>query len=525
MRLILRIFLLILVSLISKPIVGQDTLSIYFEFGQSKIPDAQLLPLNAIPTLYDLSDLDSVYFIGMADSVGDLESNFNLSEKRARNVAKYCERILDVKIPSKVTAIGEISMDEKWKNRRVIVILFFKPVPSEEDEIQKGNKVKENCYYIDYDLLHHSQIRTIRKRKKNLVLIESTLPDLKKNNEHYYGTTAKNGEFIVKKVKWSYLRTGKLWWSNTRYVATIPKEDFEKYKIFKVDDLPCDSCSEDFRTKALILNEDTCMQVDYFLMDNMQIKISIFNRTSVKIRVPREYVNLEDKYYIGCGYENELIWTTKQGKRKQPYYYSHLPIYFNYLGNITRVMKCCKSNPEPSECDQQLMSFSTLCSAKGGFRLNAELGTYYQQSKLTTYIALGLLNEGSFSRVSLFVGTDNNLSIYSSLRYQFHFISFHYRILNPFSPWQSPKYRNITYKYGRFYIGTELKSRILIHNPDHLEQNIHIGFAAVNTHYNTIIPRIFLEYGIGFDYLGVYSKRFYSILQLGLNIQIAKFKK
>ena len=145
MRLILRIFLLILVSLISKPIVGQDTLSIYFEFGQSKIPDAQLLPLNAIPTLYDLSDLDSVYFIGMADSVGDLESNFNLSEKRARNVAKYCERILDAKIPSKVTAIGEISMDEKWKNRRVIVILFFKPVPSEEDEIQKGNKVKENC--------------------------------------------------------------------------------------------------------------------------------------------------------------------------------------------------------------------------------------------------------------------------------------------------------------------------------------------------------------------------------------------
>jgi len=525
MKLTLRIIFILITFLIYNPIFGQDTISIYFEFGQSKIPDEQLIPLNAIPTLYDLSDLDSVYFIGMADSVGDLESNFDLSEKRARNVAKYCERIINTTLPVRVKALGESLNDEKWKNRRVLVIFFFKPVQPEEDEIQNENKIKESCYYIDYHLLHHSHIRTITKRKKNLVLIETTLPDLKKKKEQYYGSTTKNGEFIVKKVKWAFLRTGKLWWSQTRYVATIPEEDFKKYKIFKVGDLPCDSCSEDFRNKAFIINEDTCMQVDYFVMENMQIKRSLFNRTSVEIRVPREYINYEDKYYIGCGYENELIWTTKKGKRKQNYFYSHLPLYFNYLGNITRVMKCCKSNPEPSECDKKLIYNSIFCSAKGGLTLNAELGTYYQQSKITPYIAIGLFKEGSFSRVSLFVGTDNKLSIYSSLRYQIHIISFPYNILNPFSTWQSPKQQQVIYRYGRLYLGTELKSRFILNNPYHLEQNIHIGFAAVNTNYNAIIPRIFLEYGIGYDYLGVYSKRVYSIVQLGLNIKIARFKK
>jgi len=112
-------------------------------------------------------------------------------------------------IPVRVTALGESSVDEKWKNRRVTVILLFKPSQPDEIELKEVNKIKEVCCNIDYHLLHHSHIRTVTKRKKVL----TTIPDLRKKKEHYYGTTSKNGDFIVKKVRWSSIRTGNLWWS------------------------------------------------------------------------------------------------------------------------------------------------------------------------------------------------------------------------------------------------------------------------------------------------------------------------
>src|SRR3972149_6319800 len=99
--------ILLLTMLTAVHLHGQDAISIYFEFGLYKIPNNQLKTLNDIPNKYDLSDLDSVHFIGVADSVGDFKSNLKLSEKRARNVSKYFARLIPVHISSKITALGE----------------------------------------------------------------------------------------------------------------------------------------------------------------------------------------------------------------------------------------------------------------------------------------------------------------------------------------------------------------------------------------------------------------------------------
>jgi hypothetical protein len=504
---------------------GQDTISIYFEFGHSKIPDEQLEILNAIPTKYDLSDLDSVSFIGMADSVGEFKSNVRLSEKRAGNVARHCERLFPENIPTKITALGERTIDEREKNRRVDIILYFQPIQTEEVEQTEPTQTKEVCCNIDYKLLHRCHLRTVKKRNKELTIIETTLPDLRKKKEHYYGSTTKNGDFIAKKVKWSSKRTGNLWWSKTRYVATIPKEDFDIYKIFKIEDLPCDTCNEDFQTKTEITKEDTCVQVDRFLMENIQFRTRLFNNKWVKIRAPREYVNTEDRYFIGCGFQNELVWETKQSRRKQNYYYSRLPRRFNYIANITRVMDCCKNNPEPSECDRPMIYCRTLGEPDRSFILNAEIGSHYQQSTITPYAGLGISKEGLFSRVSILAGTDMDLSFYGSLRYQYHFFSFPFSVFNPFSTWQSPTEQQVISRYGRLYLGTELKTRINEKKQDYLEQNIHFGLAAVNTNRDAFIPRIFVQFGLGFDYLGTYSTGVYSIVQFGLNMKIARLNE
>jgi len=516
------IFLTILTSV---HVHGQDTISVFFDFGQSKLQDSALEKLNVIPSSYDLSDLDSVHFIGMADSVGNFKANIKLSEKRARNVSRYCARLFPSIIPIKITALGESTIDEKDKNRRVDIVLYFKPPKVEEVEQIVATQKKEVCYNIDYKLLHRCHLRTVTKRKKELIIIETTIPDLKKKKEHYYGTASKKGNFVAKKVKWSSKRTGNLWWSKTRYVATIPKEDFDTYKIFKIEDLPCDTCNEDFQTKSEISKEDTCIQVDRFLMENIQFQTRLFNNKWVKIRTPREYVNIEDRYFIGCGFQNELVWDSKKGRKQQNYYYSRLPRHFNYIVNITRVMDCCKNNPEPSECDKPMIYCRTLGEPDRSFMLNAEFGSHYQQSTITPYAGFGISKEGYFSRVSILAGTDIDLSLCGSLRYQYHFLSFPFSVFNPLSSWQSPTAQRVINKYGRLYFGTELKTRINENKQDYLEHNFHIGLAAVNTNRDAFIPRLFIQYGIGFDYLGTYSTGVYSIFQLGLNMKIARLNK
>ncbi|HYV90878.1 MAG TPA: hypothetical protein VE978_03810 [Chitinophagales bacterium] len=507
---------------------AQDTTSIYFEFASSKIPDSQLEALNSIPTKYNLADLDSVHFIGMADSVGDLKSNFKLSEKRANHIAKYCERLIPDNITYKITFLGERTDRDRSKSRRVDIIFYFQPAQSEEPEQKEAFKTKDACFNIDYFLLHRCHVRTITKRNTEFVVIETTLPDLKKKSEHYYGSRTKNGDFVTIKIKWSSKKTGNLWWSETRYVATIPKKDFDTYKIFTIKIPPCDSCSENFQNAPKISNEDTCIQLDRFLMENIQFKSILFNKRWVKIRSPREYVYLDDRYYIGyyigCGLDYQLSWETKKGKKHQNYYYSKLPVYFDRIANIIRVMDCCKFNAEPSECDSAIIFCRYLGEIDRSFILIAELGSHYQQNKISPYAGLGISKAGYFSEVRFLAGTDIDLSFYSSFRYQYNFLSFPFSFLNPASTWQKPTSQRLIHRYGRLYFGSELKARINKTRQDHLEQNVHIGISAINTNSNAFITRIFLQYGLGIDYLGNTSPRIYSIFQLGMDMKILRLK-
>ncbi len=518
--------LFVLSLLLTVQLYGQDSVSVYFEFGHSKLPDGQLNTLNSLATQYELSDLDSVHFIGMADSVGNLKSNLKLSEKRAKSVAKHCQGIFPRNIPVKITALGERVDKKEESNRKVNLILYFNSNEIEEEIGGAEDLIidKEVCYTVDYHLLHRSHLRTIKKRKKELILIESKLLDLKKKEEQYYGSTNAKGEFVAKKVKWSFKRTGKLWWAKQRSIANILKEDFEKYKIFKIEDLPCNSCHEDFQKTATLSKEDSCIQVDRFLMENIQFKPLFFNKKKVSIRAPREFVLLEDRYYMGCGFHNKLLWETKKAKRKRSYYYSKLTRNYNAISNITRVMDCCKNDPEPSACDKSIIQCASLGVPDSSFVLNAEIGSHHQQSTLTPYFGIGISKEGWFNRFSLFAGTDLDLRFQAALRYQFHFLSFPFNAINPTAKWQSASQQLYIQRYARMYLGTEVKTRMNKPVDDYLEQNIHIGLAAVNTSRDAFIPRIFVQYGLAADYLRNVSEDVYPLLQVGLNVKLARIK-
>jgi len=119
--------------------VSQDTVSIYFEFGSSRLTDKEADKLGKLSTSYELAELDSIHFVGMADSVGNIKANIRLSEKRAKNVAKNCRALLPENIPQVTFAMGEKSEREDAYNRRVDILLFFPkeiidPVISREEK-------------------------------------------------------------------------------------------------------------------------------------------------------------------------------------------------------------------------------------------------------------------------------------------------------------------------------------------------------------------------------------------------------
>ena len=526
----------IILFLISSVLIGQDTVSVYFEFGSTKISANQFETLNAIQTKYNLSGLDSIHFIGVADSIGNLKSNVKLCTKRAKNVFNYCKQLLPQNIPTKIIALGESTQLEINKNRRVDIVLFFQLPQTEELEekeiIEKEIIGKENrCFNIDYVVLHRCHIRTITKRKKEFVVVETTYPKLLVNKTYYSGSKDKNGVFVPKKVKWVSQPTGRkgsLWKEQTLYTATIPKKDFETYKIFEVSQFPCDSCSEDFMRSEKISKANSCIQVDRFLMDHLQFKKTFLSASLVNIRVPREYVTIEDQYYIGCGLSHRLKWEIKKGKRKKIYYYSKLPKYYtprgNYLVNITKISECCKSKPDPSECDAALVS----CGGDGGgslpFGFNIEAGNYYQQKTMMPYAAIGKSVRFFYSRVNFLVGTDTKRSFYSSLKYQYNLIIFPLDMFNPIDSWKDladDKSKNWAPWIGKIYTGTELKTRINKEIGNYLEQNIHVGLSAetMNNKY-AFIPKVFIQYGLGFDYLGFNSRTVYPVIQAGINIGI-----
>lgn len=473
--------------------------------------------LNGISSRYDLAEIDSVHYIGVADSVGDVKANLKLSNKRARETADYCKRFLGKEQHYRIIALGEKSGHHREENRRVTIVFYMKILkePKEEAIAQRTDSVRiaGSCYYVDYELLHRANRRVIVKNHVEYVRLEVDAMYLKKQKEHAYATVTKQGKVEIKKVRWIF---------RGAYVTLIPKKDFQQFRIFKSGKEPCEECSEDLEARKGIVYESSCVQVDRFLMKHLQVKTGFFRPRSAKIRTLREYVNPGDRYYIGCDLESELIWKTQKGKRKSYYYYATLPIHVGFLGNITRVMECCKSKQEPSECNVGMIRCDGMSLPCRSNLLLVEAGNDYRFEQHKPYLALGVSNWGNRNLLSLFAGTTTSLDVYGSLRYHYHFLNFPFRMLNPVSQWQSPGSLWSSSHYGSLYIGSELKTwKSTGSNADLLEQNLHVGFASMSPWDRPRIPRIFIQCGIGYDYLKNYSLKPYVVAQAGIQFRLA----
>ena len=521
----MRILFVLLVCLSLSGLKAQDTLSVYFNFGSSKI-NKEYRSLNAVLKDYNLSDVDSIQFIGYADSVGKSRANLNLSLKRGANVYEFCKGTIGEDIPVAIIARGEGPLENPALNRRVDIILYYKVIPEEgisKDEIVKD--VVSDCFYIDYNALDYCHTSEIVRKKKKYIQIEAPVTINFPLRKLYYVVSGKDGKYNVRRVSWKKKITGHFWWRKKRYVALVPKESFDDYKIFVLRDGPCEKCSVDWFGMGVLITKLE-YRPDMFLMQNFQARFTIRKRKYLKIRVPKEYVNQSEPYFYGTeGWYKQLEWTTKRiGVKRKRYYYTKLAndgVNFSTIYRRKSVSECVFGGAFG------VGSFFPCClkpSFGPSISLGIEPGVFYQNDTITGFLAANLSLANARSRLNLKLGVNTNFSLYSSINYRFNCLSFPLYHLALGSKWKSSADYLESGWMARLFVGTELKTSFRKKTASFIEQNAHLGLAIVNTNYRPIITGAYIYSGIGYDFLQRTNQSAYGLVQVGVTFSLFNWK-
>lgn len=533
-------FLIIVFLVLSFQGSAQDTVSVYFDFGSSKLSDQNSNLLGNLSDRFDLSEMDSVQIIGYADSVGKVAQNLRLSMRRAKTVEKACKFTLSEIGRVSLYARGEGTLEDPSLNRRVEVILFSNRFKLDGDTLDVvRTNANPKCFFIDLEALEYCHIRTVKKGRKESVFIEALNDSVIHSREHFYADKDRNGALTVRKVKWKAKETGMLWWKKTRLVTTISKDAFDKFQFFTMADDPCDGCKETVLTADTVIELKKIYYYDRFLADNMQYKIKFFGKDKVIIRAPRMYVDEMDTYYQ-TSYDwdiynsnanlsdDSIVWETKRGKRKQDYLFAELPVRSNYPPIIIRARTtsiCVDKKYGSGDDSRRWLGCMHFDEMEVEFQLNINAGAFYQNDSLTGFLAFGVSHTTENGFAQLMGGINTFGGFYGSASYQYHYMSFPFQALSFRNKWASTESSKPITKYGRLYLGTEIKASSTPDQISFFEGNAHLGLVFVNTEAGKFFPRIYLQGGVGHDFTGTIERNFYPIAQLGCTLNLAAFKR
>ncbi|NRA13216.1 MAG: hypothetical protein HRT57_14815 [Crocinitomicaceae bacterium] len=228
---------------------------------------------------------------------------------------------------------------------------------------------------------------------------------------------------------------GNFWWKKTRLVTTIKGTGFDKYKMFTLAGAPCDGCIESVFTEDTVFRKVTYYYPDYFLMDNMQAKAIFFGRNQIKIRVPREYVDLEETYFATTNPSKRatggsVIWTTKRGKRRRNYYFTKVNAssgLITYLKTAVQTIRC-----ENKRAGGRREFHCRHYSGWGAeFQVNIEGGIFHHNDTTSGYVVAVLSAHNYRSNIYLQGGINTHGGFYGTAKYDFHFLTFPIASLSP----------------------------------------------------------------------------------------------
>lgn len=512
----MRFILLLIFGISSYICISQDTLSIYFDFGSSKVSENQISAIEKRLQNWDLSASDSISFTGLADSVGNFKSNIRLSEKRAKKVHAELKRIIPSDIPYSIWAIGEGTANNDSINRRVDIIIYETKFPVEQDEVIEN--VDPSCFQIDVQSLSYCHVEEVTYRKKEMVQLQTQEFEYFKSTKHYYATKNEDGTTDISKLKWKKKRTGKLWWKKQRLTAYIPVQSYKDHQYFTLYEPPCDSCSIGLLFSDSIKLDVIQFYSDNFLMQNMQIKTRFFGLMKTRFRAPKEYVDTTAQYYFQPWYGTTVDWYSKKRKKHRDYLFTKYKIRNENFGFYkTRQATICTN-----ACTQSHFRCLHLTDRDFGCSSSFGLSSVFQQKEVLGLLFLSAKIYNGPLDLRARIGLNTQLGLYGSGKLTYHFISF--PIYSSRGQWQhlddfkKPKF------IGDFNGGIEFKTNYDRKDRKYNEVNAHLGLDFYIYKWTKLNPTLAVYGGIANDLSNTIPSNFYPFGQIDITFTIFNIK-
>ena len=256
----------------------------------------------------------------MADSVGSVNANKKLVEKRAREVAKFSRRYFTTEPEIRIFSKGELQQSDQARSRRVDVVFYS----SAKDVIKYDSAIITYnipmCLERADSLLHRSLVKLISFRRKEYVSIETN--SYNSYDKVFYSARQFRIDSItdsiaVYKLRWRRGQIKDKVYDVTNYYTRVLKADYDQFGVFTMD-TACEGCGflKENYAKGVELTTQECWQVDRFLMENSEAKRKKGDVFMATIRVPKSFINFEDKYYVGCNYTTPLKWRNVESEAK-----------------------------------------------------------------------------------------------------------------------------------------------------------------------------------------------------------------
>ena len=456
----LKIYLLLIFSILQfNQVIAQDTFQVFFDFGMSYLKEESKLTINNITNLHHVEDIDSVWFVGMADTSGTNIFNKRLALKRAKNAAEFFSQPPKNAINTRVMSKGEVDEENYETSRRVSIIIHFRqPYNWATDK----NLIKDTiCYYVASEFLQKAiEIEIGKGDNKKVRIITEYFDASKAGYEpiYYYGWYDKGDNFKRKRVKFKYKITGKLWWRKRRYVAEVPFESYKLYKIFYTGSQPCSNCDVNFITDKKV-EVDSFLFIDRNLMKYLQYKKLPWQGKQVKYRVPSEFVNDFANYYESCDTTKKINWEKpkQEGNSKNFYAYATVTGKRNNIPNIVTYKTACRYD-NPHLCD----SFTCFqCGTRSSGRkydltMFSELAFLNNQTLNNYYLGIGMELSGDNFSHRLLINQTLDFQPFLKFQTRLNIFEKYHRYVKPTFGWTSVGRRRSAHFSTTFYLGAQL---------------------------------------------------------------------
>ncbi|WP_430405315.1 OmpA family protein [Fluviicola sp.] len=521
-------FLISLLLLRASLTSAQDSTAVYFKTGSHKISTYSQKTLETLFTNLDYTNLIEIKFIGYSDSIGNIESNQKLSERRAKAVSKATKGYVSSGILIITESKGELPRKVDSLSRRVDIIFRY----SNFSDINEKDTISiqpddPRCFFIDQYFEAYSNAKIKVNKKKNVVYLQVLNYPEFSSRKYYYVKNPAQKNAVAQRVNFKLETTGKLWWREKRLTATVPKDSYDKYGLFYLENPPCEGCKEQLFKKDTNVFSGTSIQADYFIMSVTQLKAKLFRPNVLQIRIPKEYMEEDESYYalkvINNGVQRErLNWETKRGKKKADYFFAKIKIKgveSVYIGSPQRVSYCPNRGAKPNYANG---SGGWNCggirddfSFPGEFFFAPGIHAFYHNDTLTAFVSVGVGYELKQHELAVNMGINHRLGLYYSGYYHFNFLNFTTMTNRMLDPWQKVVNSRFTTTI-KGYAGPEFRSSYNKKYRSFSELNVHLGFSvAWNNGLN-----YYIQGGIARDLSNRINTGFYPYIQAGIRFRL-----